>query len=126
MKLTGLFYPYAISVRKRLGPHRDSSALLGYMRPGLLVLGRYFSLEVGEGIYQTRPSSKGRVQVFEKFYRPTDPKTSAQLARRAVFANAISEWQGFAPEVKALYNQRASGMNLSGYNLFIREWLESH
>jgi len=78
------------------------------------------------GIYRRFTQGPTRRIVKNRYYIPSDPQTAGQLARRAVYAEAVSQWQSLTPPQKATYNQRAKGTNLSGYNLFVREWLNSH
>lgn len=78
------------------------------------------------GIYQVRKSNGKQVVVKKGFYTPTNPQTPAQQAWRAIFAAAISAWQGLTAQQKDLYNQRAKYRPLSGHNLYLREYLLSH
>lgn len=47
--------------------------------------------------------------------------TPAQAARRALLTAAIVAWQALTPEEKTPYNTRAKPLQMSGYNLFLRE-----
>jgi len=78
------------------------------------------------GIYQTQPTSKGRITRKLKFYVPTNPQTELQQANRSKFADAVLAWQNLTSQQKLSYNERASGKPLSGYNLFLKEYLLSH
>ncbi|HOP64805.1 MAG TPA: hypothetical protein PK906_15620 [Spirochaetota bacterium] len=50
---------------------------------------------------------------------PENPRTEAQQANRASFAEAVKEWQALPETVKTFYNRMAAGKPLSGYNIFI-------
>lgn len=75
------------------------------------------------GIYQTRPRAGGRIWVKEKFYVPTNPRTPAQQAWRDKYADSIVAWRALTSEQKEVYNVRARGKKMSGYNLFQKEFL---
>jgi len=78
------------------------------------------------GIYQQRHGTNRKITVKEKFYSPTNPQTIPQQANRDVFSDAISGWQGLTSEQKLGYNKRAVGRHMSGYNLYIREYMLTH
>ena len=79
-----------------------------------------------EGIYQTRPRPKGRIAVRMKFYVP--PETSARIAnpRRTTFADGVSAWQALSTVQKEFYRLKSMGKHMSGYNVFLHEYLISH
>lgn len=78
------------------------------------------------GIYQVRTQYNKKVCVREKYYMPKDPKTAGQVARRSVFASAVSAWQALSDEVKEEYKKLAYCQPKSGYNIFLGEYLKSH
>lgn len=78
------------------------------------------------GIYQIRTRDKKQVQVKEKFYEPSDQTQPAKVARQQIFAAAVTAWQSLTPEQKKEYNIKAKYKPLSGYNLYLREYLLSH
>ncbi len=51
--------------------------------------------------------------------------TPAQAIRRAIMRDAITAWQNLPDPQKAIYNTRAKPIQMSGYNLFCREWLNN-
>jgi hypothetical protein len=78
------------------------------------------------GVYRT-DNVKGYLTYYrEPYYIPRNPRTTTQQAWRSVFAQAVFAWQQLTPEEKMFYNERAKGKRMSGYNLFIREYLLSH
>lgn len=79
-----------------------------------------------EGIYQTRHYNGGKYTVQEKFYCPTNKKTIPQQANRTKFADAISAWQALTTSQKEVYRVKSSGKRMSGYNVFLHEYLISH
>lgn len=78
------------------------------------------------GIYQIRHSAGAQIIVRTIFTWPKNKKTIPQQANRAKFADAITAWQGLTEEQKKIYNTNSSGKQMSGYNLFIRQYLQSH
>jgi len=78
------------------------------------------------GVYQVRTQSGKQVVVRQKFYVPTNPQTEEQQAWRQVFADAITGWQNLTSEQKEVYNAKVKYKPYSGYNLYIREYLQSH
>lgn len=87
---------------------------------------RYGEINDYAGIYQIRPRPTGRIHVRERFYIPTNPQTVPQQANRSKFADAIFAWQALSSSEKEYYRQKSSGKNMSGYNVFIHEYLISH
>lgn len=61
-----------------------------------------------------------------KFYRPTNPQTVDQQNWRAVMADAVLAWQSLDLDAKKIFNKRAVQYKISGYNLFLRDYLNSH
>jgi hypothetical protein len=57
---------------------------------------------------------------------PVDPKTTAQLERRTTFAAAVAEWQTMTDDEKQLWSTKASRQQISGINLWIREYIRNH
>ena len=53
-----------------------------------------------------------------------DTKTQAQLDRRAKFKAAVQAWQQLSDAEIETYRRRAKQLELSGYNLFLREQLK--
>lgn len=75
---------------------------------------------LGDGI-SFQGMSKG-VRV-EKRPRHKDRKSDVQLSHRALFKEAASSWRVLSPEGKAEYEDRASGLAMTGYNLYVAEYL---
>lgn len=57
---------------------------------------------------------------------PADPKTPAQLQRRAIMALAVAAWKAAAPEVKALFVPAAKARNITPYMAFVSQYLKSY
>lgn len=62
--------------------------------------------------------------VFVKPYKiPKDPKSSGQLAQRQLFNDAVEAWYALSSQSRDFYNERAEGTALTGYNLFISNFM---
>lgn len=78
------------------------------------------------GIYRRFTQGPVRRIVKNRFYIPTNPRTVPQQARRQVYADGVAAWQALTYPEKQVYNTRAKGRKLSGYNLFMQEYLRSN
>lgn len=79
-----------------------------------------------KGIYQMRMTKRGKRSIKMKFYRPTNPQTTAQEDNRTKFANAMAGWGALTDTEKSAYNERAKKLNLFGWNLYIREFFNNN
>ena len=78
------------------------------------------------GIYR-RDNVTGKVKHYrEPYYITKNPRTEPQQTWRGVFADAVAAWKALTPDEKNQYNIKAKGKHMSGYNLFLREYLLSH
>ena len=105
--------------RKKLGIPNQ----YGYLIYGVA---RYGEKNNFAGIYQTRHYKGGKYTVREKFYVPTESASRIANPRRVVFASAVSAWQALSTSQKQIYNIKCSGKHMSGYNVFLHEYLISH
>ena len=108
-----------LGIRKKLG----RSSEYGQRIYGSHEYGEY---DIRYGIYQVRKVEGKQETVRKRFYIPSNPRTEPQQAHRATFANAIIGWQGLTTEQKMVYNNRTKYKPLSGYNLYLREYLLSN
>ena len=83
-------------------------------------------LENYKGIYQMRRCKEGIIPIRMKFYKPSNPRTILQQANRQKYADGVLGWQSLTDEQKKVYNDNVKGRCLSGYNLYIKEYLLSH
>lgn len=56
---------------------------------------------------------------------PRNPDTEAQRSVRRSFADAVFSWQSMSPEERHTYNRKARYMNMSGYNLYISQYMKT-
>jgi len=78
------------------------------------------------GIYRRRPTQKGITLVKCEFYSPTNPQTEAQQSWRGIFSDGVLAWQGLSEAAKNEYRERVKDLDLSGFNLYLREYLFAH
>lgn len=111
--------PYSIQARKRLG----RSSEYGQKIHGKYQYGQYNPMY---GIYQVRTESGKQVVIKKRFYIPANPRTIPQQAHRQKYGEGVEAWNNLTPEQKEAYNKKAKYKNLSGYNLYLKEYLLSH
>jgi len=108
--------PWSITVRKKLGTLAQ--------QPTNPWMGIYQQRIKRKGFWTKDWQPRGRKANFKmKFYTPFNPQTVPQQANRSKFAIAISNWQGFTNEQRLVYNRRSKRLRMSGYNLYIKEYM---
>jgi alpha-ketoglutarate-dependent taurine dioxygenase len=81
-------------------------------------------------------SAKGRLGRIVLYYRngvqcarthvvPRNPDTECQRQNRKTFADAVKSWQALSAEEKRSFNRKAMRKRMSGYNLFISQYMKS-
>ena len=95
-------------------------APLGIFVLGLDQLGDSILLS---GVYQEKTRWPGWPFSREKYYIPKNPRTDPQQTNRGKFAAAVAAWQSLTPEQKKAYNKKAVGKHMSGYNLYLSEFM---
>ena len=78
------------------------------------------------GIYRVRHRWGKVIQEKLPFYVPANPQSGPQQANRQKVIDAVAAWQALTDEQKAVYDKLAIGRDMSGYNLFLSEYLFSH
>ena len=107
---------------------------LGTFQPGHSKLGDddiYLNADgpdpiLATGIFQHRVSGGRKVPCLVRFMIPKNPRTEEQQAQRQKMSDAVEAWQNLTTEQKEVYNARSYGKKMSGYNLFLKEYLKSH
>ncbi len=64
-------------------------------------------------------------QCLRVYIKPPDPNTQAQKENRGRFGMAVRSWQLLTDEEKNKFAIRAKHINMSGYNLFISEFMKA-
>ena len=87
---------------------------------------KYANIILLSGIYRT-DNVTGRTKFYrEPYYITKNPRTETQQANRQKLADGVAAWKVLTPDEKNEYNIKAKGKHMSGYNLFLREYLLSH
>jgi hypothetical protein len=68
-------------------------------------------------------TNRGR-QCVRAYVIPRNPDTEAQRYIRRSFGDAVRSWQALSPEERHSYNRKARYLNMSGYNLYISNYLK--
>jgi len=77
------------------------------------------------GIYR-RDNVSGKIKYYrEPYFIPKNPQSELQQTHRGKYTAGIAAWKVLTNEQKALYNRKAIGKRMSGYNLFLKEFLLS-
>jgi hypothetical protein len=63
------------------------------------------------------------VQCARTYVIPRNPDTPQQRINREAFAAAVAAWRLFEVRDRNRYNRKARGRGMSGYNLFISEYM---
>ena len=75
--------------------------------------------KLGNRVYYMR---NGKIR-SRRHVMPSNPRTGKQRERRSRFADAVRVWRGLDADARAPWNWRARGMKMSGYGLFMREFM---
>ena len=71
-------------------------------------------------------NESGKVKYYRKDYCiPKNPQSVPQQAQRAKITAGVLSWQGLTSEQQSVYNKSAIGKRMSGYNLFLKQYLLS-
>jgi hypothetical protein len=95
---------------------------LGLLQCGWSMLGYFHPYA---GIYQTKHTKRGPRVSQMVHYRPKNKKTVLQITRQNKFALAVSAWKLLTKQERLFYNKIKNKDNISGYNFYISEYLNS-
>jgi len=96
-----------------------------FLEDGSRIILNYPYAHSSFGTYQLQQCREGKISCRRKFQNTNTDGTPARLVCRSKFADAIVAWQNLTTEQKAVYNKRAIGRHKSGYNLFIKEFMQT-
>jgi hypothetical protein len=77
-------------------------------------------------VFKIYHSWKHRHNIVTKYYKSSNPHHPNILPRQAVYTAAVLAWQALTAPQKAVYNKRALGKYMSGWNLFCHDYLVQH
>ena len=84
---------------------------------------KYGEHAIVSGVYQTVHRGRKRWVQRIGYVVPNNPRSIPQQANRTKFADAVSAYQALTNEQKELLVWRARDRHMSGYNLFLREFM---
>lgn len=108
-----------LQARGRLGISNG----LGFHILGWTRLGEVFH---EAGTYAKNGRWKNQKLVKRRHSYCGNPRTTIQQARRLLFADGVGAWRSLDPTQQGTYRRQAAKINMSGFNLFMREYLNSH
>ncbi len=117
-------------VRHRLGKHRfygrSVFASSRYGSDDIFIIDGKGNKIILTGIYR-RDNVSGYLRYYrENYYCTKNPRTEKQQANRMKFRDAVLAWHNLTNDEKNDYNERAKIRHMSGMNLFIRYYMNSH
>ncbi len=75
--------------------------------------------------YNRRSTASGTItQCARMHVIPSNPDTEAQRVVRRSFGDAVRAWQAMSSEDKYAFNRKARFLNMSGYNLYISNYMK--
>jgi len=77
------------------------------------------------GIYHRNHAAGDEVYQRLPYYFPRDPKSDPQKAQRQKMTDSVIAWHNLTSSEKEVYNERAKGKNLFGFNLFLSEYMKT-
>lgn len=78
------------------------------------------------GIYQKKKTLKGNGISRMAFYAGSNPQTVAQQNWRGIFTAGVTQWHALTQPERDVYIKKAKRYHITGYNLYLRKWLQSH
>ena len=76
---------------------------------------------IGSFVFYRRKNT----QCIRTYVVPYNPDTALQRNIRSSFADAVKSWQSLTGEERYKYKRRSRRINMSGYNLYISEYLKN-
>jgi len=64
-------------------------------------------------------------QYARLYSKPFNPDTAGQKIVRRAFGDAVRSWQALSPEEQYRYNKKARRLPMTGYNLYISDYMKS-
>ncbi len=92
---------------------------------GLYGDSKYGYFDIMSGVYSVKHTRTGRQISRMRHYRPTNPNSEEQVARRDKFAAGMLAWQGLTTDDKAMYNRLGRARRMSGHNVFLSDYMRN-
>ncbi len=68
-------------------------------------------------------SSWRGISYVKRYVKPNNPRTKKQRKYRMLFGNATRAYQALSAEEKQSFARKAQGLSLSGFNVFVSEYM---
>lgn len=129
-EVTGTQKLFSVLPTMRLGlPREFGRSMFGFSKYGaeceLFDIGNDETINV-YGIYKRVTRGPRLIVLREPYYIPRNPRSIPQQAQRNKMTSAVAEWQALTNNQKSIYNEKAKGKHMYGYNVFLSEYLLSH
>lgn len=86
----------------------------------------YANIILLSGVYRQR-KYPGETRAYrEPHYIPYNPRTETQQANRQKMTDGVLAWQGLPDPEKKLWRIKAVGEKMTGFNLFLSDYLLTH
>src|SRR5574337_392216 len=99
----------SLNARGKLG----YTAAVGFARCGISRCG---SSKLYGGIYQRKKTLNGWRTSRMRYYRPSNPQTTAQQAWRSIFASGLTAWRALTDDERKLLSKQALSYRMTGFN----------
>ena len=90
---------------------------------GSYPFGSWVPGEYGYAIYQRRKVWHGILCIKERYYKSSNPYHVNCVIGQSKFRDAVSHWQSFTDDQKAIYDAYQHPQQMSGYNRFLHYYL---
>lgn len=128
-KIDDAYFPFW-NITGRIG-HKYRDGALEFAEDGSESAG------IKPGIYQRRwngynnvikkPKNQRKMYyIREKYYKPTNPRTSKQQANRAPIARAVQAWQNLSEQERESWREIGRPILKRGVDLFISDYIKNN
>ena len=119
MIVEGLGKLYSFTARGRYGKSRGFGT-------GSFGFGDFGYDDEMSGVWQRKKTKKGWRWSLMIYARPPTSNTILQAIQRTKFRNGFNAWRALTEDEKNAWRKKAKPYHISGFNLHMRRWLNSH
>lgn len=89
------------------------------------VSGPFLSLAASGTVSKLITASRWKgIAYMREWFKPQNPRTEAQVKQRTRLTKAVASWHLESAETKALWEQASAGKPVSGFNLYVKRYIE--
>lgn len=70
-------------------------------------------------------TSAKRISIVKKFFISKDPQTEEQTEQRNLYSEGVTSWNSLTEEQKEYWGEESEEKGITGFNLFMREYLNT-